>query len=193
MVDLIATGHRDKRAWPRMISRSSGTSTPTRATRGPAVTATSSATATTRNHPPRRSTRGPRWRFLGEFTGNKRMRDLGVYLYVTEIASVLNYWFDIHGIVFDPRSIRSRSRAWCSGAATGTAPGGLRSRGRSMGSTCSRSPPPRCIWRRSRPSGRCRISTFMKARRAEYETASPDRRHPERHLGERVRLVDGAE
>ena len=41
--------------------------------------------------------------FLGEFTGNKRMRDLGVYLYVTEIASVLNYWFDIHGIVFDPR------------------------------------------------------------------------------------------
>ena len=32
------------------------------------------------------------------------MRDLGVYLYhVTEIASVLNYWFDIHGIVFDPR------------------------------------------------------------------------------------------
>ena len=38
----------------------------------------------------------------GEFTGNKQMRDLGVYLYVTEIASVLNYWFDIHGIVFDP-------------------------------------------------------------------------------------------
>ena len=41
--------------------------------------------------------------FLGEFTGNKQMRDLGVYLYVTEIASVLNYWFDIHGIVFDPK------------------------------------------------------------------------------------------
>lgn len=40
--------------------------------------------------------------FLGEFTGNKQMRDLGVYLYVTEIASVLNYWFDIHGVVFDP-------------------------------------------------------------------------------------------
>lgn len=40
--------------------------------------------------------------FLGEFTGNKKMRDLGVYLYVTEVASVLNYWFDIHGIVFDP-------------------------------------------------------------------------------------------
>ena len=31
------------------------------------------------------------------------MRDLGVYLYVTEIASVLSYWFDIHGIVFDPK------------------------------------------------------------------------------------------
>ncbi len=41
--------------------------------------------------------------FLGEFTGNRQMRDLGVYLYVTEIASVLNYWFDIHGIVFDPK------------------------------------------------------------------------------------------
>ena len=40
--------------------------------------------------------------FLGEFTGNKEVRDLGVYLYTTEIASVLNYWFDIHGIVFDP-------------------------------------------------------------------------------------------
>lgn len=40
--------------------------------------------------------------FLGEFTGNRELRDLGVYLYVTEIASVLNYWFDIHGIVFDP-------------------------------------------------------------------------------------------
>ena len=34
--------------------------------------------------------------FPWEFTGNKQMRDLGVYLYVTEIASVLNYWFDIH-------------------------------------------------------------------------------------------------
>ena len=41
--------------------------------------------------------------FLGEFTGNRQMRDLGVYLYVTEIASVLNYWFDIHGVVFDPK------------------------------------------------------------------------------------------
>ena len=41
--------------------------------------------------------------FLGEFTGNKKMRDLGVYLYVTEIASVLNYWFDINEIVFDPK------------------------------------------------------------------------------------------
>ena len=40
--------------------------------------------------------------FLGEFLGNKPMRDLGVYLYVTEIASVLNYWFDVHEIVFDP-------------------------------------------------------------------------------------------
>lgn len=37
----------------------------------------------------------------GEFTGNKAMRDLGVYLYCTEVSSVLNYWYDINQQVFD--------------------------------------------------------------------------------------------
>jgi endoglucanase Acf2 len=36
----------------------------------------------------------------GEATANKRLRDLGVYLYVNEIASIQHYWFDIHGEVF---------------------------------------------------------------------------------------------
>lgn len=37
----------------------------------------------------------------GEFTGNKELRDLGIYLYCTEVSSVLNYWYDIHQKVFD--------------------------------------------------------------------------------------------
>ena len=37
-----------------------------------------------------------------ETTGNRELRDLGVYLYTTEIESVNNYWFDIHRLVFPP-------------------------------------------------------------------------------------------
>ncbi|MES2976932.1 MAG: glycosyl hydrolase [Pseudomonadota bacterium] len=37
----------------------------------------------------------------GEATGDKAIRDLGVYMYVTEVASVLNYWFDADEKVFD--------------------------------------------------------------------------------------------
>jgi endoglucanase Acf2 len=37
----------------------------------------------------------------GEFMGNKALRDLGVYLYCTEISSVLNYWYDIQQQVFE--------------------------------------------------------------------------------------------
>ena len=43
--------------------------------------------------------------FLGEFTGDKRMRDLGVYLYVTEIASVLNYWLIFTGSCSIPSTL----------------------------------------------------------------------------------------
>lgn len=39
----------------------------------------------------------------GEQTGDKSLRDLGVYMYCTEVSSILNYWFDIQGKVFDKR------------------------------------------------------------------------------------------
>ena len=38
----------------------------------------------------------------GEVTGNKALRDLGVYLYTNEIEAINHYWFDIHGQVFAP-------------------------------------------------------------------------------------------
>lgn len=38
----------------------------------------------------------------GEATGNRELRDLGIYLYTTEIDAVSHYWFDIHKIVFPP-------------------------------------------------------------------------------------------
>lgn len=38
----------------------------------------------------------------GEATGNQRVRDLGVYLYTTEIASIRAYWFDLDHEVLSP-------------------------------------------------------------------------------------------
>jgi endoglucanase Acf2 len=38
----------------------------------------------------------------GEATGNRRLRDLGIYLYTTEIASVQQYWFDLDHQVLGP-------------------------------------------------------------------------------------------
>jgi len=38
----------------------------------------------------------------GEVTGNKALRDLGIYLYTNEIEAINHYWFDIHGLVFAP-------------------------------------------------------------------------------------------
>lgn len=38
----------------------------------------------------------------GEITGNKALRDTGIYLYTTEIAALSHYWFDLYGIVFHP-------------------------------------------------------------------------------------------
>jgi len=38
----------------------------------------------------------------GEVKGDAKLRDLGVYLYTTEIEAVNHYWFDIHGKVFAP-------------------------------------------------------------------------------------------
>jgi endoglucanase Acf2 len=39
---------------------------------------------------------------LGEATGDTRLRDLGIYLYTTEVASVQEYWFDIDRRVLAP-------------------------------------------------------------------------------------------
>lgn len=38
----------------------------------------------------------------GEVTGNKALRDLGVYLLATEADAINHYWFDIQGLVFAP-------------------------------------------------------------------------------------------
>ncbi|WP_157288340.1 glycosyl hydrolase [Uliginosibacterium gangwonense] len=37
----------------------------------------------------------------GEATGNKRLRDAGIYLYTTEVEALKHYWFDLHHQVFD--------------------------------------------------------------------------------------------
>ncbi len=38
----------------------------------------------------------------GEATGNTRLRDLGIYLYTTEVASVQTYWFDLRHEILAP-------------------------------------------------------------------------------------------
>ena len=38
----------------------------------------------------------------GELRGNRELRDLGLFLYATEIESINHYWFDLHGLVFPP-------------------------------------------------------------------------------------------
>ncbi|HVN43026.1 MAG TPA: glycosyl hydrolase [Steroidobacteraceae bacterium] len=38
----------------------------------------------------------------GEATGNRRLRDLGIYLYTSEVASVQQYWFDLNHQVLAP-------------------------------------------------------------------------------------------
>ena len=37
-----------------------------------------------------------------EIKGDTALRDLGLYLYTTEIEAIKHYWFDIHGLVFAP-------------------------------------------------------------------------------------------
>jgi endoglucanase Acf2 len=38
----------------------------------------------------------------GEVTGNRELRDLGVWMYATETDAIRHYWFDLHGLVFAP-------------------------------------------------------------------------------------------
>ena len=37
-----------------------------------------------------------------EVTGDRALRDLGLYLYTTETQAIDHYWFDLHGLVFPP-------------------------------------------------------------------------------------------
>jgi endoglucanase Acf2 len=38
----------------------------------------------------------------GEITGRPELRDLGIYLYATEVVAIEHYWFDIHRLVLPP-------------------------------------------------------------------------------------------
>ncbi|MGY0195956.1 glycosyl hydrolase [Leptothrix sp. BB-4] len=37
-----------------------------------------------------------------EVTGDTALRDLGIYLYASEVQAIEHYWFDLHGLVFAP-------------------------------------------------------------------------------------------
>ena len=74
----------------------------------------------------------------GEVTGNRALRDLGVYLYTTEIEAINHYWFDIHGLVLRARVQERRGQHAVRRQVRATTPGGPTSRGRSRASTCCR-------------------------------------------------------
>ena len=38
----------------------------------------------------------------GEVTANRELRDLGIYLYASEVEAINHYWFDVHAKVFPP-------------------------------------------------------------------------------------------
>jgi endoglucanase Acf2 len=38
----------------------------------------------------------------GEINGNRELRDLGIYLFTSEIEAINHYWFDIHGLTLPP-------------------------------------------------------------------------------------------
>lgn len=49
----------------------------------------------------------------GEATGNKELRDTGIYLYTTEIQALNHYWFDLHHLVFAPEYLNvEASMVW---------------------------------------------------------------------------------
>jgi endoglucanase Acf2 len=42
----------------------------------------------------------------GELRGDKALRDLGIWMYTTEIEAIRHYWFDVHGLVL-PKEYKS--------------------------------------------------------------------------------------
>lgn len=53
----------------------------------------------------------------GEATGNRELRDLGIYLYATELAAINAYWFDVHDRFF-PAAYKQSCAALVWGAKT---------------------------------------------------------------------------
>lgn len=109
--------------------------------------------------------------FLGEFTGDRRMRDLGVYLYVTEVASVLNYWFDIHEIVFDPEYPKPIA-SMVFGGGYGYSTWWTEEPRQIHGINLLPITPASVYLAQIPPERALSDIAFMKARRAEYETAA---------------------
>jgi len=57
----------------------------------------------------------------GLATGNNELRDLGVYLYTTELTAVEEYWFDVHERTFQPAyDYPMVARLWAGGYDNGT-------------------------------------------------------------------------
>jgi endoglucanase Acf2 len=57
----------------------------------------------------------------GIHTGNKAIRDLGIFMYVNEARAVEQYWFDVDGAVFPPAfAHNSTGMVWSNGDAYGT-------------------------------------------------------------------------
>ncbi|MBB6459314.1 glycosyl hydrolase [Flammeovirga kamogawensis] len=52
----------------------------------------------------------------GEVTGNKEIRDLGIYLYTTELSAIEEYWWDVNDRTFQPElGYEAVSRIWGAG------------------------------------------------------------------------------
>ncbi|ELR73794.1 hypothetical protein C900_01404 [Fulvivirga imtechensis AK7] len=57
----------------------------------------------------------------GTITNNTGIRDLGIYLYTTEITAIQEYWFDIHDRTFQPEYAHEMiARIWNAGYDNGT-------------------------------------------------------------------------
>jgi len=57
----------------------------------------------------------------GEATGDKELRDLGIWLYTTEMSAIHEYWFDVHGENFPKSYIPSTvAMVWGGKGANGT-------------------------------------------------------------------------
>ncbi|MTI23987.1 glycosyl hydrolase [Fulvivirga kasyanovii] len=57
----------------------------------------------------------------GTITNNPEIRDLGIYLYTTEVTAIQEYWFDIHDRTFRPEYTHEMiARIWSAGYDNGT-------------------------------------------------------------------------